>query len=333
MAHELEVNASTGAASMFYVGETPWHGLGTKLEQAPTSAEAIVAAGLDWAVESVPMMTMDGQDVPGQAIRRVPAVACPAEGWRMSPGAILGVVGNQYTPLQNTDAFKFFDPFLVAGEASLHTAGSLKQGKRVWILAKLNRDPCVIVPKTDDKIEKFVLLSNSHDGVTSVRVGFTPIRVVCANTLALAHSDKASKLIRVRHSANVKANLAAIGDIMNTANAQFEATAEQFRRLAARNIDYADLKEYVQLVFPAAKIETKGERKCQIMGHIESLFESGRGAGAPGVGGTLWGAYNAVNEYYGYVRGHNADNRIDSLWFGTGVADNKRALDEALAMC
>ena len=71
MAHELEVNASTGAASMFYVGETPWHGLGTKLEQAPTSAEAIVAAGLNWEVESVPMMTTDGQDVPGQAIRRV----------------------------------------------------------------------------------------------------------------------------------------------------------------------------------------------------------------------------------------------------------------------
>lgn len=321
MAHELEVNEVTGAASMFYVGETPWHGLGTKLETAPTSAEAIVAAGLDWAVESVPMMTCDGQDVPGQAIRRT------------TDNSILGVVGTAYTPLQNTDAFKFFDPFLAAGEAELHTAGSLKEGKRVWILAKLNREPCVIVPKSDDRIEKFVLLSNSHDGVTSVRVGFTPIRVVCANTLALAHSDKASKLIRVRHTASVKANLASLTDIMNTANAQFEATAVQFRLLAARGIDYADLKEYVQRVFPAAKIETKGQRKCQILGHIEELFESGRGATDPGVGGTLWGAYNAVNEYFGYVRGHNADNRIDSLWFGTGVADNKRALDEALAMC
>ncbi len=319
MAHELEVNSVTGAASMFYVGQTPWHGLGTKLEKAPTSAEAIVAAGLDWAVESVAMMTTDGQEVPGQAIRRV------------TDKSILGVVGTSYTPLQNTDAFKFFDPFLAAGEAELHTAGSLKEGKRVWILAKLNREPCVIVPKSDDRVEKFVLLSNSHDGITSVRVGFTPIRVVCANTLALAHSDKASKLIRVRHSANVKANLTALTDIMNTANAQFEATAEQFRLLASRGIDYADLKEYVQRVFPAAKIETKGERKCQILAHIENLYEGGRGASE--IEDSMWKAYNAVNEYFGYVRGHNADNRIDTLWFGTGVSDNKRALDEALAMC
>ena len=117
---------------------------------------------------------------------------------RKTDGKVLGVVGPKYHVLQNRDAFRWFEPFLAAKEAALNTAGSLAEGSRIWVLAKLNRAPLVIAQ--GDEIEKFILLSHSHDGRLAVRVGFTPIRVVCANTLALAHKKDASNLIRLKHT-------------------------------------------------------------------------------------------------------------------------------------
>src|SRR5262249_51406745 len=182
MAHQLEV--INGKASMFFVGKLPWHGLGQQLPGRPTVREAITASGLDWDVELVPLVTGDSHaPAPARAVRRA------------RDQSVLGVVGMQYRALQNMDAFTWFSPFLDTGLAALHTGGGLCDGKKVWLLARIEREPLVI--GEGDEIQKFVLLSNSHDGTTSVRVGFTPIRVVCANTLALAHADRAgSKLIR-----------------------------------------------------------------------------------------------------------------------------------------
>ena len=164
--------------SMAYFGKVPWHGLGTALEEAdlyywPTACEK---AGLAWDVELVPLVTADTQaKVENKAVRRT------------SDGRILGVVGPRFTVLQNKDAFKWFEPFLAAKEALLHTAGSLQDGSRVWVLAKLKRDPLVIAE--GDEVEKFILLSHGHDGSLAVRCGFTPIRVVCQNTLSMAHGS------------------------------------------------------------------------------------------------------------------------------------------------
>jgi phage/plasmid-like protein (TIGR03299 family) len=169
MAHELGMIGDK--ASMAYFGETPWHGLGTPLaeEDLYDWQRTSKKSGLDWEAELVPLLTADTQaKVEHQAVRR------------KSDNRILGVVGPRYTILQNKDAFKWFQPFLDAREAALHTAGSLQEGSRIWVLAKLNRSPLVIA--AGDEIEKFVLLSHGHDGSLAVRVGFTPIRVVCANT-------------------------------------------------------------------------------------------------------------------------------------------------------
>ena len=321
MAHEIE--------SMFFVHETPWHRLGTRLDAPPTTREAIVAAGLDWEIGLKPLVTSDGEPVTHRAT------------YRKSDGAILGVVGPAWVPLQNAEAFAFFDPFLGAGEATLETAGSLREGKRVWVLAKMNRAPSVIVPKADDVVEKFILLSNSHDGSLAVRVGFTPVRVVCANTLSLAFDDKASKLIRVRHQKNMERTLAAVRDVMNVANTAFEATAEQYRRLARTDIVASDLSRYVQLVFQPNKARVIVERPANDVGEesdksrmhdtIAQLFESGRGNALPGVRGTLWAAYNAVTEYVSHERGRSDETRLNAL-FNDGAQLNQRALDVALAM-
>jgi phage/plasmid-like protein (TIGR03299 family) len=317
MAHEIEVN--NGRASTFFVGQLPWHRLGQELHGRPTVREAITAGGLGWAVELVPLVTHDSQaPAPARAVRRT------------TDQRVLGVVGPAYHALQNRDAFAFFQPFLDAGLASLHTGGSLCDGRKVWLLARIEREPLVI--GDGDEIQKFVLLSNSHDGTTSVRVGFTPIRVVCANTLALAHADKAgSKLIRVRHTRRLADNLDALREVIDLAEQEFTATAEQYRRLRDKGINQNDLARYVRQVFGIESKQLNGQQR-RILESCFRLFEEGRGADLPGVRGTLWGAYNAVTEYLGYERGKGQDTRLASLWFGDSARTNHRALEVALAM-
>ena len=202
---------------------------------------------------------------------------------RTSDSKVLGVVGPRYAPLQNQDAFDWFQPFLDAKEAALHTAGSLRGGSRIWVLAKLNRDPLVIAQ--GDEVEKFILLSHGHDGSLAVRAGFTPIRVVCQNTLSMAHGSDASKLIRVKHTKDVLENLANIREVMDLANAEFEATAEQYRLLARKSINQADLRKYVKRVLKVED-EEGSTRSKNIMEEIVGLAEAGRGNDLPSVRGT-----------------------------------------------
>lgn len=314
MSHEID--NSLGKPAMMYVGDAPWHNLGTKVEAGITTEQAILAAGLNWQVGLKDLFTADQEKVPALAT------------YRQDTNAILGVVGPGYKPLQNADAFKFFNTFLENKAASLETAGALRGGQRVWILAKIASAPVKIVG--DDVVEKYVLLSNSHDGTMAVRVGFTPIRVVCNNTLTFAHNDKASQLLRVKHVGNVATTLEKIKEVMNLADQQFEATAEQYRLLAKMNVNEADLRKYVSIVF-ATKEESENAG-AKVFGKIQELFESGRGNALPGVKGTMWAGYNAITEYLQYGRGKTEESRLDNMWFGSAVSINKKALDAAVMM-
>lgn len=313
MAHEIE--------SMAFFGKTPWHGLGTVLTDDdlydwPAACEK---AGLGWDVELTALVARDTTaEVAHKGVRRT------------SDGKVLGVVGPRYCPLQNREAFGWFQPFLDAREAALHTAGSLRGGARVWVLAKIARDPLVIAP--GDEVEKFILLSHGHDGSLAVRVGFTPIRVVCQNTLSLAHGSDASRLIRVRHSKALLANLANIRDVMDVANQEFEATAEQYRLLARRSINSADLRKYVKRVLKVDEADEIATRTANQIEEIVRLCESGRGNDLASVRGTYWTAYNGVSEWLGYSRGRSQTTRIDSLWYGEGAGINKFAFQTALDM-
>jgi phage/plasmid-like protein (TIGR03299 family) len=200
----------------------------------------------------------------------------------------------------------------------------------VWVLAKLNRAPLVIAE--GDEVEKFILLSHGHDGSLAVRAGFTPIRVVCQNTLSMAHGSDASKLIRVKHTKDVLVNLANIREVMDAANAEFEATAEQYRLLARKSINQADLRKYVRRVLKFDGEATPSTRSVNIVEEVVRLAETGRGNDLPSIRGTYWSAYNGVSEYLTYNRGRSADNRINSLWFGDGLSTNRHALEVALDM-
>lgn len=316
MSHEVE--------NMFYRNEVPWHKLGKHIKHEPTIEEAIVAAGLNWTVETQPLFLADGTKAPSKATVRT------------SDNSILGTVGENYKPLQNIDAFQFFNPFLESKEAVLETAGSLRQGKRVWVLAKINKDPMVIVPKADDKVEKFILLAHGHDGLMSVRVGFTPIRVVCANTLAMSLNSDGSQLLRVKHTKNLLDNLEKVSEIMQAANASFEATAEQYKYLANKEINQADLEKFVKIIFAGPNyeaMEKEGKKPARdVLPKVLNLFEAGLGNNLVGVRGTYWAAYNAVTEYLAYERGQDEQVRLDKMWFGDSANINKKALDTALNM-
>ena len=312
MAHKVE--------KMVFAGATPWHGLGTEINQETSFWDSFELAGLDWEVDTKPLFTGDGEKVSHRAA------------YRVSDGRILGIVGKRWTPLQNRDAFEIFEPLVDSGEMVIHTAGSLRNGERIWALCQLNQDNSEIV--AGDEVAKFVLLSNGHDGKLAVHFGFTPIRVVCANTEALARGSKASKLVRVRHSRFVKQNVQDLRNVMNFANQEFEATAEQYRYLASKGINSEDLDKYIKIVLGIGEksADEMTTRSKNIVSSIEDLFESGRGSDIAGVRGTYWGAYNAVTEYLNYSKGRTVNNRMDSVWFGQNGTMNQKALDTALEL-
>ena len=296
MAHLVE--------SMMYVGQTPWHGLGTQIpeDKRISIREAIVAAKLDWQVELRHVYTENSEDSAKAGILDHFAVC------RTSDNAFLGIVGKDYLPLQNEEALAWFQPFLDHNEATLETAGSLKGGRQVWALAKI-RDGNIDVGKKDP-VAHYILLSNAHDGSLAVHVGFTPIRVVCNNTLTLAQESSASKLLRVHHTSKLHVNLELIRETMKIARHEFSATVEQYRHLRMHGIDASDLERYVRLVFSLP--DDKGGK--ELIPNIIYLFEEGRGNKE--AGRTYWGAYNAVTEYLNYFRGRTQDNTLSSLWFG-----------------
>lgn len=316
---------SAAVESMTYFGAIPWHGLGVRMPE--NERFDLIAgrkrAGLDWGVTVEPLFLQNQVEV-DQAKAIV----------RDTDKRVLGVVGPRYTPLQNQDAFDWFQPMFDAKLCALNTAGSLQDGEKVWILAEImGKGPIEIVQ--GDDVARFLMISNSHNGTTSVRVGFTPVRVVCANTLAMAHSSAASKLIRLRHHKDVKLNLDKIRDIIDLANQEFEATAEQYRYLASRRVNQSDLKKFVRLaagVDESIKDEDVPTRTQNIMVELLNKIANGLGNENHNVAGTWWAAYNGVNEYLNYDKGRTASTRLDNLWFGTGVAENKKLFDAALAL-
>jgi len=316
--------------TMFYQGKLPWHGEGIKIPDGKilSVSEGLEAAGLDWDVSLRPLMTVakavEDRDLDKEFVPNVGHRAVVRE----SDQSMLGVVGPAYHALQNMKAFEWFQPFLDAELCSLHTAGSLFDGKKIWVLAQINSDPTVI--RKNDEVAKFIMLSNSHDGTSSVRVGYTPIRVVCANTLAMTTKSSGSQLLRVRHTSGMNVTLDGIRDIMNVANQTFEATAEKYQWLATRSIAASDLRKYVKVVMGFGKIDdkdmkTKGKNICDAVIRMAT-------AGLGNNGSTYWDVYNGATEYMNHKQGRNESSRLNSLWFGTNMKSNKEALDLALEM-
>ncbi len=319
MAHNLLIQ--NGQASMFYVEEVPWHSLGTRLNKPATAQEAISAAKLDWPVIKLPL-TAGSKHIP------VPdkfAVVRKTSNLVQKSDPVLGVVGKDYTPLQNRDAFRFFDPIVGQDAAVYHTAGALGNGERVWILAKL---PGHIRVAKDDISEKYLLLSNSHDGKSSVQIKFTPVRVVCQNTLTLALNE--GSVYRVIHHADVRAKLDNAHQMLGLITERFDEMEETFQQMARVKMDSNRLSEYLATVYPEVKEADKMEMVKRDRSWSEFFFDQGKGNRLPGVAGSLWAAFNGVTEWVDHRKSRQNENqRLVSSWYGSSYQTKARAFTVA----
>ncbi len=320
--------------------QAPWGRLGTTISELnkQSISGAITESKLDWTVKKAPLaiMSRDGMIEQGAT----PEIADSFLGChnrfvnkfavvRSDNNEDLDVVGPDYTLIQNSDCFNWFQPFLDSNEASLEACGQLYNGSKVWILAKINRDDMDI--GGGDNVSKFLLLSNSHDGSQSMRVGFTPIRIRCTNQLSMVHRSKESSLIRLRHSRNIQENLLAIRETIDTLNQEFEATGSEFRKLMNRGINQSDLRKYCKVVLDVPLELADKDIPTRTQNRLEDLVRLCT-SGIGNDGKTWWSAYQGVTEQLSWNQGRSVDSRMDSLWFGTSSNLNNKALKLALEM-
>lgn len=305
--------------SMAYAGAVPWHGFGTRLTKRMTSEQALSAGGLDWEVKltDVRAVKEDGKEIECEENRAVV---------RLDNDSVLGVVGTSYVPLQNKEAFGFFDTAITERKAIFETVGALGKGERVWMLAKVEGSDFSVLP--DDAIQPYLLLSHSHDGSSCVRAKFTPIRVVCQNTLRVALA-KSSDEIKIRHTGDVAGKIRSAGDILRVAGAMIDETKPIFIKMAQKQVTSKVAELYIRKSLQPSFSESKeaSARLDTMVDSVAELMENGRGSDIKGVRGTAWGAYNAITEFIDHkrkVRG-GEDNRIGSIWFGQGSSVKQRA--------
>ena len=235
---------SVEVETMFYTRVAPWHGLGTCVENAPGSQEALKVAGLDWKVVQKPIFTEEGQLVGGFKANI-----------RDRDNQILGVVTDRYKVVQNEEAFAFTDQLLGEG-VTYETAGSLQGGRRTWILAKLPQRYII----SGDEITPYLVFMNSHDGTGAIKAAMTPIRVVCQNTLNLALSN-AKRSWSANHVGNINGKLDDARYTLLYADKYMAELGRSIDRLNQIRLSDQKVYEYINALFPLADNATEQQKK------------------------------------------------------------------------
>jgi phage/plasmid-like protein (TIGR03299 family) len=354
MAHEID--QTTGRAGCMVVGTPAWHGLGTVVREAQKSAEAIVLAGQDFTVEKWPLQAY-GLD--GHGAAQVLDLAGQYATVRLDTCQPLGVVSSSYRVFQNREAFDFMDELVGSQLARYETAGSLAGGRRIWMLAKLPQE--LRVGNTDDVIEPYLLLANSHDGSLTLRVIPTTVRVVCANTLHLALSKAGSTGVTIRHLESLEDRVHEAWERLGLFVDRIGQFQEEVDALAATPLSDCQAKTYFSEMFdlPApgrlldrmldnqedrsrfmrelleAHAERSERQKAADARLLEQLVENYHNGTntLPGIEATAWAAYNAVSQYVDHQgRGAGTDSKLNSIWFGEGNQLKQTAFARALEL-
>lgn len=222
--------------TMFYTRTKPWHGLGVQVQEAPESKDALRLAGLDWKVYQREVYTDSGIKIEGYRANV-----------RNTDNKVLGVVTERYKIVQNEEAFSFTDALLGEG-VRYETAGSLQEGKKVWLLARLPKEYIV----SGEQISPYLVFSNSHDGSAAVRVAVTPIRVVCNNTLNLALST-AKRFWAMVHTGNIKGKIHEAQETLFMAETYMGKLGKEIEELKRQRITERQVKEYIEILLPLEK--------------------------------------------------------------------------------
>lgn len=314
MAHNIEM--IDGKAQMAYAGDKPWHGLGVEVPADLTPEQMLEAAGLDWEVEKVQAYA----DVGGKrvAVGRSALV-------RKTDDKILDVVSDDWNPVQNAEAFEFFNDFIAEGDMEMHTAGSLCGGQIVWGLAKV-KDSFELFG--GDRVDSYLHFTNFHRYGFSTDVRFTPIRVVCNNTLTLSLNTKVERMVKISHRREFDGDSVKL--MLGIAQEKLAKYKEMATFLGSKRAKGEDVVEYFKRVFPTgkdAKRQTELSRNAK-----DALAIIDSQPGAEFAEGTWWQAFNAVTYMTDHLMGKTQDTRLTSAWYGHNKGLKTKALETALEM-
>lgn len=310
MAHMVE--------TMAYAGSTPWHGLGVQVPSDLSPAQMLEKAGLDWTVEKAPAFA----EINGKKTN---------VGWsalaRSSDDRVLSVVSNDWNPVQNHEAFEFFHEYCAAGDMEMHTAGSLRDGQIVWALAKIKESFELF---KGDQVDSYLLFTNPHKFGQSIDVRFTPIRVVCNNTLTLSLSENVDRMVKKSH--RTEFNAAEVKDQLGIATHKLAKYKEMAQFLGSKRYTGESLTEYFNKVFPVLVYnKEKGpQRKTLSKSATRALEVVVNQPGAQYAEGSWWQAFNAVTYMTDHEIGRSADSRLTSAWFGPNKNLKVKALETAV---
>jgi phage/plasmid-like protein (TIGR03299 family) len=327
MSHEIAINTKTGKAMCFTAGEPAWHHLGQNVSQAVTWAEAIKLAQLDWEVVKEPLFDQFQVRVPGYGVIRADNRQC------------LGIVGEQYAPIQNKYAFDFVDTMIAAnGGTKFESAGGLYSGQTIWCLARVPKGDGEVVP--GDKHEAYLLFTSSHDGSKAAICKIVTVRVVCHNTLTAALAG-AGQAIKIRHSPSAEAKLEKAKLFLGNAVQQMEDLRLKMRQLAEREMTRESFALALDRLFPVPKgkeVDNSSARRDNLLAEVIQLYEQNDGnSGIASIKGSAYNLLNAVTQWTDHARGVRLTDkrtgmseqaaRADNAIFGTGAQLKENALD------
>jgi len=329
MPHDIDM--TTGKAAIFVTGQPAWHGLGTVIDKAATSAEAITLAGLDWHVQQWPVFASD--PISEENISAPAYVA----NVRSDTKAVLGVVGEGYHVFQNKQAIDFFDAIVADKLAMFETAGAIKGGRKVWMLARIPKE---YRAGSDDLIKPYVLLVNTHDGSMALRMIPTSVRVVCQNTLNLALNNAgSSEGIAIRHRPSLGERVKEAREKLGIIVARFDQFDEEMHAMLAKELTGKQVKSYFAGLLPEPPTERGKKNRENALVTIHTNFESGETNNLPGMRGTAWAAYNAVSQWADHQRQFRgtdtrgrAESRLNSVWFGASNDLKQKAYGRAMEL-
>jgi phage/plasmid-like protein (TIGR03299 family) len=304
--------------TMAYAGGVPWHGLGVKVPADLAPEQMLEKAGLDWTVQKVPAFAnVNGKNV---NVGRSALV-------RSSDDSVLDIVGNDWNPVQNTEAFEFFNEYCQAGDMEMHTAGSLRDGQIVWALAKVKESFDLF---KGDQVDSYLLFTNPHRFGQCIDVRFTPIRVVCNNTLTLSLEQKTKNSVKVNHRTVFDAN--SVKEQLGIATHKLQKYKEMAAFLGSKKYTKEKLKEYFNDIFPVLVYnKEKGPQRKEISKSASRALEVvNTQPGARYAEGSWWQAFNAVTYLTDHEIGRSADTRLQSAWFGANKNLKVKALETAV---
>lgn len=318
MSHELEI-FENGQASMVYAGDVPWHGLGTKVSNDLTPEQMLKAAGLDWSVYTEPCYTNIGGkeiDIGRQALVRD------------IDNKVLDVISSDWIPMQNAAAFEFFNDFIAAGDMEMHTAGSLKGGKIVWALAKVNESFELFDGR--DRVDGYLHFTNPHSYGQSIDIRFTPIRVVCNNTLTLSLNLHSKNYVKVNHRNEFDGD--SVKEILGIAKEKLDKYKEMAEFLSAKRYDDESIVDYFTRVFPVTSSSANEEKKLSRNAKLAMEEVLDAQPGAEFGEGSFWQLFNTVTYMTDHIIGRSGDTRLQSAWYGSNKNLKTKALETAVEM-